>query len=148
MSLCCFSLDGRRDKQTSPGTSMPPLSLDMGSRPTPNYHSLPVMRLSSVVLHPSSLRGFSPHSNRQLGVDKISHASIYVIPPSRSTLGPRRMLYHLTCWLWWLTAPWPPGQDRTPADSCPTSRWAASSMQCQPADCSQSTRTGSNTPMR
>lgn len=61
---CCFSLDGREGKQTSSGKSVLPLSLDMGSRPSLNYHSQPVMRLSSVVIHPSSLRGFSPRLNR------------------------------------------------------------------------------------
>lgn len=47
-SLCCFSWPRwkKNGKQTSLSPSVHPLSLDMGSRPTLNYHSQSVMRLS------------------------------------------------------------------------------------------------------
>lgn len=146
--VASHGLNGREGKQTSPSTSVLPLSLDMGSRPALNYHSQPVMRLSAVVLHPSSLRGFNPQLNRQLclqqpGSSQNSLSFQFFFIPFES-LGSRSVVPDLTAWLWWSSALRPPGQDWTPADPCPKSLWAGSRMQRRPADSSCSTSIGSN----
>lgn len=72
----------------------------------------------------------------------------FKIPPGWSTAAPMSVLYHLTGWLWWLSALRPLRPHiRTPAGPCLTSQWARSGTQCQPAHYSHSTQTVSNTLM-